>query len=132
MGYFFEFDAANDVLRCSWEGRVTDDLLLEFYSAVRRVVVLHPSRRGIVDFSGITAFEVSADALKRLAVLPTHFEIGSTLLIVAPQDVVYGLSRLFSAHSEHTRPNLRVIRTMDEAFSLLGITSAQFSRIADG
>ena len=129
MGYFFEFDAANNVLRCCWEGQVTDDLLMEFYSGATKVVGARPSCRGIVDFSGVAAFDVSSDTLKRLATLPTPLGVESMLLIVAPKDVVYGLSRMFSIHSEQTRPNLQIVRTMDEAFSVLGIASPQFSRV---
>jgi hypothetical protein len=67
-----------------------------------------------------------------LASLPIAIEVESMLVIVAPKNVVYGLSRMFSTYSEQTRPNLGVVRTMDEAFSLLGISSPQFSRINIG
>ncbi len=50
-------------------------------------------------------------------------------VIVAPGDLVYGLSRMFAVLGEETRPNLRVVRTMQEAYSLLEIVSPQFSPI---
>jgi hypothetical protein len=63
MGFFFEFDAVNNVLRLAWQGQVTDKILLEGYSAAGRAAASKPVCRGINDFSGITEGAGSEDCL---------------------------------------------------------------------
>jgi hypothetical protein len=45
---------------------------------------------------------------------------------VAAKDVVYGATRMFQVLSENTRKNVHVVRTLDEAYKLLGIESPRF------
>ena len=42
---------------------------------------------------------------------------------------MYGMSRMYSMLTEERRPNRQVVRTMEEAYELLGVTSAQFVRV---
>jgi hypothetical protein len=55
--------------------------------------------------------------------------MGEKFIIVAPQDHVFGLSRMFSMLAEETRPHVTVVRTMEEAYCLLDIEEPQFHRI---
>ena len=130
MGYFFEFDAVNNVLRCSWTGQITDDILWEGYSATGKVITTQPTCRCINDFSGVTEFDVSNETIRRLSDTPAVLRPESVHVVVAPQDYLYGLSRMFSILGQQTRPNLHVVHTMKEAMSLLGVTSLQFSRVS--
>jgi hypothetical protein len=130
MGHLFEFDAANNVLRCSWEGRVTDDMLFECYSAGGRLLASHPKCRGLDDFSGATRLDISSKAIGRMAEMQPVFGAELMHVIVAPEDLAFGLARMFSMLGERSRPNLHVVRTKEEAYGLLGITRPQFSRVS--
>ena len=127
MGYSFEFDAVNKILRCSRRGRVTDALIFEVYSEAQRVLESRAPCKGIDDLSGVTEFAVSADTIKKLAD-KSAFSVIELLVIVAPQTHLYGLSRMYSILTEATR-RVQVVRTMEEAYSLLGVSSPQFARI---
>jgi hypothetical protein len=132
MGYRFEFDSQNNLLRCSWDGVVTDDLLWENFCAARNLVASHSFRRCINNFSGVTRFDATTTMIERIARMPPTFGgAGTMLIIVAPKDLIFGLSRMFSTLSEPTRPNLHVVHTEQEAFTLLGITSAHFTPVSD-
>ena len=48
------------------------------------------------------------------------------------RDLMYGMSRMYSMLTEERRPNRQVVRTMEEAYELLGVTSGQFVRVAAG
>ena len=94
------------------------------------IATLAGSKRGvIVDLSGVTSFEVSVSFLKEIAssepILPTHLH----RVIVAPTGHIYGLSRMFGILSEKTRPNLEIVRTMDEALKVLRIDAPNFQCI---
>ena len=48
---------------------------------------------------------------------------------VAPQDLLFGMIRMLQIRSEKTRPELHVVRTMDEAYRLLLVESPEFSPV---
>lgn len=130
MGFFLEFDANNNTVRLSFEHTVTTaDLDGGAYSALRTFVSSRPPCKGIADFSQVTTVEAPIHTLQERARLPPAMPGGLMFVIVAPQDHVYGLSRMFSVLAEQTRPHLHVVRTVDKAYALLGISSPQFSRV---
>ena len=51
-------------------------------------------------------------------------------VFVAPKDLIYGMARMFQILGEATRPDLPVVRTMDEAYSLLQVESPEFSPVS--
>jgi hypothetical protein len=129
VGYLWELDEGNKVARCVWEGRIASAELLEGVAWGRRFVAEHPGCRAITDFSGVTAFDVSSEVIRELAYQPTHGDEQAVVVIVASQDLVFGLGRMFSMLTEKVRPNRHVVRTIEEAYELLGIKEPQFSRI---
>lgn len=48
-----------------------------------------------------------------------------------PKNFIYGLARMFQILTEDTRPELQVVRTMDEAFRLLEVKSPEFRLVGD-
>jgi hypothetical protein len=122
-----DFDARNNILRLSLEGRVTDAILLESYATSARYAASHPPCRGIADFSEVTEFEVSSTAIKQLAQSSPAIPTGYLRVCVAPLDFIFGMVRMFQILGEGTRPDLRVVRTMDEPHHLLGVESPEFN-----
>jgi hypothetical protein len=97
VGYFFEFDAENNVFRSTTEGRVTDDTLLEVYALRQRFRASRPPYRSIIDLSGVTEVDVDVSNETINYVARKSATIAGSLLeiVVAPEDVTYGLSRMF-------------------------------------
>ena len=129
MGYSFDFDAVNSILRCSWEGQLTDEVLLNGDATGRRLAASRPLCRGIHDFSAVTTFEASSEVIKRIARMPPAYGVDQTVVLVAPTDLLYGLCRMFVILGEETRPNEHVVRTMEKAYGLLNVDSPQFSHL---
>lgn len=129
MGNIFEFDDVNNVLLSFWDGRVTEQALLESYAAGQRIAGSRPPFRSILDFSKVTSFDVPNETVLRMAKMPPPTDAGMLFVIVAPRDLIYGVSRMFSILSQQNRPQLQVTRSMDEAYKLLGITSPHFKPI---
>ena len=55
---------------------------------------------------------------------------GYMRVVVAPQDFIFGMMRMLEILSERTRPELHVVRTMDEAYRLLLVESPEFNLVS--
>lgn len=129
MGFALDFDARNNILRMTLQGHVTEASLLDAYATVARYVASHAPRRAIADFSGVTKFEVSSKAIQELARSSPAIPRGYMRVIVAPLESMYGMARMFQLLSEATRPDLCVVRTMEDACRLLRVESPEFGPV---
>ena len=127
MAYRFEFDSVNKVLLLRVEGLFTDELLAQGQPVVRKHWAATAPRAGIVDFSSVTEFAVSAEFIRQMAgqVLVVD-ATGSPIVFVAPAPAAFGLSRMFQILGDRKRPQLRVVHSLDEAFAALDIQSPHF------
>ena len=130
MGFVLEFDAKNNILRGTLKGRVTDAILLDDYAAVARYAKSHPPCRGLWDLSEVIEFEVSSHAIRQLVGTSPIIPTGCLRIIVASQDMLFGMMRMLQILGEESRPELHVVRTMGEAYRLLGVESPEFTPIS--
>jgi hypothetical protein len=126
-----EFDPKHNVLRGTLTGRMTGTTLLKFYSMAEKYMASHPPCRGILDFSGVTDFEVSAASIRQVAQAPPAFPAGYARVLVIPKDFIYGLARMYQILTEDTRPELQIVRIMEEAYQLLDMKSPEFHPVND-
>ena len=124
----FEFDPVNKILLFRCEGQLTDESLVESYSAIRKHSTATDARMGIWDLSFVTEFAVSSEFIRQLANQEPAMPDATRRprIIVAPDTVGFGLSRMFQLMGESTRPLLNVTRTLDEALAALNIQSPHF------
>ncbi len=132
MPHQFEFDSTNRILRGWFEGRVTDEELKSFYPIAADCVTRTGPRAAITDFSLVSSFEASSQAIRDLAnsdpVLP---DPSLDRFIVAPSDHIFGMARMFQLQGERTRPNLHVVRTLKDVWNFLRIQETQFKPIKE-
>lgn len=129
MSFVIEFDPKNNILRGTLKGKVTDAILLDCYSVAVRYTTSHPPCRGIWDFSGVTEFDLSNAAIKRAAGMRPIIASGYMRVIVASQDFMFGMMRMLQLLSEEARPELLVVRTMEEAYRWLLIDAPDFTPV---
>jgi len=130
MPYYFEFDSADRILRCRFEGKITDADLKEYYRAVGNYVKLTNACAGVLDMSAVTSLEVSPDTIRELANLPPALSDSSRpRCIIASSPKIFGMARMFELQGQHTRPNLHVVRTQKEAWAILGVSNPEFEPI---
>ena len=130
MGYSFEFDEANNVLRVTWKGPLTDEPFIEEVAKARKFLASRAGVRGIADYSGVTAESLSSDAIKRVAWAPTQGEERAVVVSVVSNDMAYGLARMFEMLTEQQRPKRPVVRTMEEAYQVLKMAEPKFVPIS--
>jgi hypothetical protein len=130
--YYFEFDPVNRILRGRFEGGVTDELLKEFYGVAGEYFARAGARSAITDFSDVTCFEVSTQLVRELASSPPAIlDQEFPRFIVAASPRIYGTARMFELAGQDTRPNLHVVRTMQEVCVILGVLDPKFEPIPD-
>ena len=122
----FEFDPINRAVCWRLQGHVTEDLFSESLRLVADILSETDPTSGIIDFSQVTSFQISTETIQRVASSKPVFPADLPRVIVAPADHVYGMARMFAVLSSDTRTNVEAVRTMEEAYKLLGIKAPEF------
>jgi hypothetical protein len=130
--YRFEFDPENKILLMRFEeSRITNELLGEVHRATGKYAIATDAYAVIADYSSVIQVEVSAGFIRQIALeeptIPRAGERGR--VVVARDDVVFGLVRIFQMVGEPKRPLFLVVRTLAEAFEALGVACPQFERM---
>jgi len=124
MEFSFEFAHAENILRLTLNGEMNDQAVLELWTEGLPIAQSYSSFRLIVDTAAVTRFAVTPRAVNTLA--KRHSPELPMRVIVAPSDLLYGTSRMFQTLTESTRKNVHIVRTMQEAYKVLGVESPNF------
>ena len=123
MGFLLSFDAVKRILYIEISGEITDDVFLDGYQAVRDWMAIHGQCSHISDFTSAASFKVSSEAIRNFASQPPLVSDDFLRVVVAPQDVVYGMVRMFASYGGRTRGRVDIFHTLEEAYAFLGVTS---------
>lgn len=130
MPFSFDFGLTDGILRCRLEGRVTDDVLKEFFRIGAQHAIRTRPTAGVVDLTEVSSFEVSSPVIERLAKSPPVLpDPKLRRVIIAPSPEMYGMMRMFEIEGEHTRPGIHVVRTQKEAWAILSVEEPRFNRL---
>lgn len=114
-------------MRLTVIGEMTDETVTELWMKGLSVSASFSSYKGIVDLSGVTRFTVTPRIVELIA-KKESIDL-SVRVFVAPSDFIYGSIRMFQILPEKTCKNLQVVRTMQNAYKLLGIESPKFAAL---
>jgi len=128
MSFRFEFDPVNKILLLRFDGRLTDESVVQATEAARIHWATTAARAGIADYSSVTEFAVSSALVQSLPRQkpPMPDVINNPLILVMPAEAGYGLARMYQIVGDLTLPSVSVVHTMDEAFATLGVQSPSF------
>ena len=129
MAFHFEFDPSHGILRCRLEGDVTDESLKECYEIACKYAARTNPGVGIMDFSNVASFNVSSQTVRDLAYRAPRMPGSRPRFLVAPSTHVYGLARMFQQYGSEARPELQVVRSVDEVYTFLGVREPQFEPV---
>jgi chemotaxis signal transduction protein len=129
MQHHFEFDREHRILLLMVKGELRDADINAVDDRIRQHVIDLNPVAGITDFSGVTSFQLSTDDMWSAASKPSPYEDPTPCYIVAPQDLVFGLSRVFEIAAG--RKSLSVARSQDEVFKALGVDNPSFERLSN-
>ena len=129
MAVTVTIDATQKIVLVRFTGEVKDADLIGLPIAPTADPLFDPSFSEIVDFSAATGGSVSTCAVHTLAQRTSSYNRNSKHVVVAPQPHAFGLTRMYQAYARETRPNLEVVRTVDEAYASLGLRHSSGSGI---
>jgi hypothetical protein len=121
MNYDFAYDHRIRLLRITFRGDLDDKNLTEATQKLREVGRQINPGKVLSDFSGVTSLNIASQTVNSLAHLRPVFDTTVPQIIFAPQDHVFGMARMFQALSSDQRPSMHVVRSLAEAYRLLGV-----------
>jgi CheY-like chemotaxis protein len=125
--YSFDFDPTNRILRFHLNGRITDELMKDFYYGMKEPAHRVQPIAGLLDTSTVTSFEVSSQEIRQLAAAPPIMpDPDFPRVVIAPSSEVYGMMRMFAVQAEWTRRNLHIVQKEREAWAILGLQNPRF------
>ena len=116
----YRIDVSLGLVFSTAQGVLTNDDILVHQAALRDDVNFDPAFSELYDFRSVTKFELSAEQIQAIAGRPIY-GTGSRAALVAPDDLVYGLLRMFQTMAEGGHGNIQIFRDMDDARSWLGL-----------
>jgi hypothetical protein len=131
MAQRLEIDDANKLVRLSLEGVETDQDLLAAQDALRSCWEHCGPWNCIVDSTGVTDIPFLSETVRTVAYRPPVVSVDCLLVIVAPTEAEFGLARMFELLSQDTRPNVRVVHSMEEALDMVEVKSPNFLPIVE-
>jgi hypothetical protein len=120
-------DATEGVRYTVMSGVVRDDELLDSYAVLRASPDAERSLPGIIDLREVSKFDVTADVVRRIGTMLRDMEppgVRRRVAIAAPDDVAFGMARMFEAYRHGGGTEYAVFRDMSEARRWLGLNSA--------
>jgi hypothetical protein len=108
----------------AFAGVVDEAALLDAYRRVTAAPDFDPGLDDLLDLRGVERLDLGGAAVRRLAAyfdrpnLPNHH---ARLAIVAPQDYVFGLGRMYEVLRDGAPGQIRVFRGVAEAVAWLGV-----------
>jgi hypothetical protein len=122
MAFVFDFDPTHQILRSTFSGKVSDEELVNHQRVGFQLVTALDPRFALIDLSAADPFEVTADGMRALARLPPAMpKTDRPRVVIAPSDHTFGMARIFEVEGEATRPSLHVVRSVKEAWAILGL-----------
>jgi hypothetical protein len=119
MPYTHSIDSARGVVYSVASGRVTGDEFIVGTIAIGRDPLFQADMRMLADFTSAETFDVSTERLDQLARV-TPFSERSRRAYLAPQDLAFGLGRMFAAFAAlKGKGEIQVFRMRAEALAWL-------------
>jgi hypothetical protein len=119
MGCSVSIDEEKGVVYSTFYG----DLDVAVVEQQRRTLLadprFNPYFSEIIDMIDVTDVKCSVDEMRALASAESPFATEARRAIIAPNDLTYGMARMFQILGQETRPNLVVVRTMKEAMQVI-------------
>ena len=113
------------VVVSSWVGKISGSEILPSYKQLYESDLWKPGLNEIVDLRDADMSSVSSEILSDLAAMVEGYTKGKCqgfkTAVIAPEDLPFGISRIYEAHSYDSPENAKVFRDLNKAFEWLGV-----------
>jgi hypothetical protein len=128
MGFSLLYDHGNGVLLVRFERVLTRAVHEAVFAAARRFVEKFGDRPAIADFSAVEEVDVDMEFWRELGRRPRVIR-GAARVLVAPEDQVFGMIRMYGLLQAGSGDEPMVVRTLTQACAYLGIDRPDFRPI---
>lgn len=123
--YDLLYDRDGRVLLVRFASRFSHETIVAMEEAARRFVACHGDLPAIADFSQVDQFAVSLRAWREIARRQRVIRDAPRVL-VAPQDSIFGLLRVYATVQTDNGDPAMVVRSLAEACAYLGLHRPDF------
>jgi hypothetical protein len=106
------------VISC-YSGELTISQVLRQWEEIAAHPDFDSSFSYLTDTSDITDYLITPSDARHLARTVDPFDRYSQRIVVAPSDLIFGMARMYGMAGEQRHPNLAVVRTIEDAYTLL-------------
>jgi hypothetical protein len=124
--YVIDLDPTHRVLRLTAGKTLTDANLVEMYTTMTQFASQGGPYAAIFDCSRVVDGMLSAPTVRSLAEKAPAVPANTLRIVVAPSLIIYGLSRMFELMRDGMGGMFQVVRSLDEAYALLGVDHDSF------
>ena len=118
MPITYEIDPARGVVFTTFQGVVTKEDALALFESLRGDPAFQPGFKQLVDTRGTTRHDMTA-ADMRMVALCSAFDEKACRAIVAAQDIIFGMYRMYETIRDGKSGQVRVYRNMEDALHWL-------------
>ncbi len=107
---------------CTVRGALEEDEMLEFSRTLLDDTDIPVGSVALVDFREVDLENVSSEGVHKVAHMFRNDVRNTRLAFVAPDELAYGLSRMYEAIRQDSAIEIQVFRDLDQAREWLGLT----------
>ena len=105
-------------------GDVAAPDLMRHIASIRAHPDFDSSFNELVDATQLHSINLTSEDVRAFAMQDSPFLPSSKRVLVASEDLIFGLARMFQVFGGDSRPNFDVVRTLAEARKRLGINDS--------
>ena len=113
-------DRKSGVVYSTLSGKIGTPDLVRHIAAIREHPDFDPSSNELIDATEVTSLDISSADIQAFAMQDSPFDASAKRVLVASDDLIFGLARMFQTFGGDRRPNFIVVRTLAEARKRLG------------
>jgi predicted phosphodiesterase len=126
MSFALFFDSKYRVLLVKFGRALTRQALEAMVQAAREFAAVHGNCDGIVDFSAVEKLDVDVSYLRAYGGSP-RVMAGARRVLVAPDDEMFGIARLYGLHQSTSQgEEPMIVRSLQAAYDLLDLKDPDF------
>ena len=128
-GYLIDLDPVHMVIRLTVTAEtVTPELAQEMYTRLQEISSTHGEYAAIYDLTLVKGTTIEVEAVRSMARNHPAVLLRRPHLVVAEQQRIYGLARLYEMCREHIYGHFDVVETLEEAYKICGLLPEDFTQ----
>jgi hypothetical protein len=119
MGFSTSVDVAHETVLIRFHGTVTVQDFSQGRAELADLPGWSPRFTHVFDLTSVNKVDLPTEALRGMATAPPMFDkTAQQVLVALPGTLAFGLARMFQTFGTAQRPNVQIVRTLEEAYEV--------------